>query len=94
MRRICAPHREAFLQSAHNHDPYGRHGRGLTRHRPPERLEPGSGGSEVRTHDRRGGQLCCAANGGRAAIHLDAGAHADQLLDVHEAVFEDVLLTG
>ena len=52
--------------------------------------DEGGGGAEVRAHDGGGLQLGAAADGGGAAGDGDVRAHADELADVHEAVFEDV----
>jgi hypothetical protein len=48
------------------------------------------GGAEVGAHDGGGLEFGLAADGGGAALDGDAGAHAVELLDVHEAIFEDV----
>src|SRR6185312_17223483 len=48
-------------------------------------------GAQVRAHDGRGGERRLAAHGCGASVELDIGAHADELLNVHEAVLEDVL---
>jgi hypothetical protein len=52
------------------------------------------GGAEVGAHDGGGLELGFAADGGGTAGDGDVGAHADELLDVHEAVFEDVFGDG
>ena len=52
------------------------------------------GGAEVRAHDGGADERRFAADGGGAAVDLDVRAHADQFLNVHEAVLEDVLGDG
>ena len=52
------------------------------------------GGAEVRAHDGGGLERGLAADGGGAAADGDVGAHADEFLHVHEAVFEDVFGDG
>src|SRR6516164_10225 len=50
------------------------------------------GRAKVGAHDGCSGEGSRAADGGSAAVDFDDGAHADELLHVHEAVLEDVLL--
>src|SRR6202051_2125913 len=52
------------------------------------------GGAQVRAHDGGGLQRRAAAHGGGAAGDGDVRAHADQLVDVHEAIFKDIFGDG
>ncbi len=51
--------------------------------------DEGDGGAEVGGHDRGAGEGVDAADDGGGAVDVDAGAHAVEFGDVHEAVFED-----
>ena len=56
--------------------------------------DEGGGGAQVGAHDGGGLEVGLAADGGGAAVDGDVGAHAVKLLNVHEAVLEDVFGDG
>ena len=52
--------------------------------------DEGGRGAKVRAHDGRGLERSFAADSGGPAADGDVGAHAVELADMHEAIFEDV----
>ena len=79
---------DAFVAAVEVIDP--RHPRLALGGQPGE--DEADAGAQIRRHDGGALQRLDAGDGGRTAVNLDPGAHADEFGGVHEAVLEDALL--